>query len=194
MYVHWFANLKLLSYYNFSFLGANSSRVAKLANQICTKPGLINFNFQLVSFELMSYVVQTTWPHTQAPLQKAFHMGGGLGTILQTTNLKMRERERGWVGKHASLCSVDIHTCTFYACVVFLACGLILVTFSKVCGGPCMSCTGNEFYATQCSVHVMGGVSVEQGHYPVSTSQTCVGWNECIMCVKQVRCVQGSIL
>ena len=107
MYVHWFANLKLLSYYNFSFLGANSSRVAELANQIFTKPG----------FELMSYIMQTTWPRTQAPLQKAFYMGRSLGTILQTTNLKMRERERererkrerGWVGKHASLCSVHIH-------------------------------------------------------------------------------------
>lgn len=104
MYVHWFANLKLLSYYNFSFLGANSSRVAELANQICTKPGLTNFNFQLVSFELMSYVVQTTWPRTQAPLQKAFYMERSLGTILQTTNLKMREREREErVGRQACL-------------------------------------------------------------------------------------------
>ena len=59
-----------------------------------------------------------------------------------------------------------------------------------------MSCMNFMLPNVLCTYHklVMGRVSVEQGHYPVNTSQTCVGWNECIMCVKQVRCVQGAIL
>ena len=83
-------------------------------------------------------------------------------------------------------------------CRLWLACGLILVTSLRCVEAHPYSAHRMNFMLPDvlCMHHklVVGRVSVEQGYYPVSTSQMCVAWNECIMCVKQVRCVQGLIL
>ena len=83
-------------------------------------------------------------------------------------------------------------SCMYFPSGVFLvACGLILVTSLRCVEVHPYSAHGMNFMLPNvlCMYHklVMGRVSVEQGHYPVSTSQTCVTWNKCIMCALCAR-------
>ena len=143
----------------------------------------------------MSYVVQTTWPRTQAPLQKAFHMGRSLGTILQTTNLKMREREReregGWTSM--PLCVACIYTRAHFThvwcslpvvwywwhslkCVEAHACrarGMNFMLPNVLCSWWVELVLSKVIILWARHKHVLGGMSA-----------LCV-WNKCVVCKDQ---------